>query len=223
MVESRWEMKIGSPVMATDGEYGHLQEVIVDPQQGRVVALLVRKHGLLTPHIVVVPEQEVADASDNEVRLKISQEQINALLEYKPGAKLIVEGQKYELDDKSFAVRGTQGFQVGRSPTERQPGMIESQFDQSERESLAIQLQPGKKVFCRDGHAGKVSLILLNPDGRVKGFVMDVDAEHPLDVDGGHLLGRSLIVPIERVQEVDKDYVHLSIDKSALENLLDYS
>jgi hypothetical protein len=43
MVASRMEMKIGCPVIAEVGPYDHLQQVIVDPHQGRVIALLVRQ------------------------------------------------------------------------------------------------------------------------------------------------------------------------------------
>jgi osmotically-inducible protein OsmY/sporulation protein YlmC with PRC-barrel domain len=212
MIEPRWEVKIGSPVMATDGEYGRLQQLILDPHQERVVALLVRQHGLVTSRTVVVPEEEVADATDNEVRLKISRDQLDALPEYQPGTGLVVQGRKYEADDESFAVRGTQGIEVGRSPTARQPGMLESQIAQSERERQALQLRDGHKVFCRDGHAGKVSLMLLDPRGRVKGFVMHA----------GHLPGRNLIVPVAWVQEVDRENVHLSVGRFALESLPDY-
>jgi hypothetical protein len=104
-------MKIGSPVMATDGEFGYLQMVIMDPHQERVVALLVRQYGLITPHTVVVPEDKIADATDREVRLKINLQQVDALPEYKPETGLVVEIQKYEVDDESFAVRGKEGMQ----------------------------------------------------------------------------------------------------------------
>jgi len=213
MVESRWEMKVGSRVMATDGEYGQLQQVIVDSHKEGIVALIVRQHGLLSPHTVVVPEKEVADATDYEVRLNMSLEQVSLLPEYKSGAEVVVEGRKYEVDEESFAIRGAEGLQVGRTPTAQRPGMFESQLAKFERERQALQLRSGHTVFCRDGQAGKVSMMLLNPDGRVKGFVMHA----------GHLPGRNLIVPVAWVQEVDKGDVHLSVEKTALEDLPDYS
>jgi osmotically-inducible protein OsmY/sporulation protein YlmC with PRC-barrel domain len=213
MEKTRWEVKIGSPVMATDGEYGRLEQLILDPHQGRVFALIVRRlSSPVTFRTVVVPEDDVADATENEVRLKISWEQADALPEYKPESGTVVEGQKYATDDGVFAVRGTQGFEVGRSPGAQQPGMIENQITQDEI-NLALQLRPSHKVFCKDGHAGKVSLILLDPRGHVKGFVMHA----------GHLPGRNLIVPVRWVQEVDRENVHLSVEKSALESLPDYS
>jgi osmotically-inducible protein OsmY/sporulation protein YlmC with PRC-barrel domain len=213
MVKPRWEVKIGTPVIATDGEYGYLRQVILDPHQERIVALIVRQHGLVASHSVVVPVEEVADATESEVRLKISQAQVDVLPEFKADNGLVVQDRKYEVDGESFAVRGTQGLEVGRAPTARRPGMLESQITQPERDRLAFQLRAGHKVICRDGHAGKVSLMLLDPMGWVKGFVMHA----------GHLPGRNLIVPVAWVQEVDKENVYLSIKKDILENLHDYS
>jgi osmotically-inducible protein OsmY/sporulation protein YlmC with PRC-barrel domain len=212
MEKTRWEVKIGTPVMATDGEYGRLEQLILDPHQERVVALIVRQNSLVPSHTVVVPEDDVADATENEVRLKINWEQADALPEYKPDSETVVEGQKYEANDGIFAIRGPQGFEVGRSPGAQQPGMLENQIAQ-DKINLALQLRPSHKVFCKDGHVGKVSLILMDPRGHVKGFVMHA----------GHLPGRNLIVPVRWVQEIDRENVHLSVGKSALENLPEYS
>ncbi len=213
MAQSRWEVKIGSPVMATDGECGCLQRLVLDPHQERVVALLVRQRGMAISHTFVVPEEEVADATENEVRLKLSREQVDALPEYKPDRTLVVKDRWYKADKESYAVRGMQGLEIGYSPTAQQPGKLEDQLARPERADLALELRAGHQVFCSDGHVGKVSLVLLDPQGRVKGFVMHA----------GHLPGRNLIVPVAWVHEVDRQNVHLSVEKHALENLADYS
>jgi len=43
------------------------------------------------------------------------------------------------------------------------------------------------------------------------------------DGHAGHLPGRNLVVPIAWIHEVDRQNVHLSVEKHALENLADYS
>jgi osmotically-inducible protein OsmY/sporulation protein YlmC with PRC-barrel domain len=214
MVEPRWEVKIGSTVAATDGEYGRLQQLLLDPHQERIVALLVRPYGLVPSHPVVVPEEAIADASETEVRLKISREQMEALPQYWPGLSLVVEDRKYEANDELFAVRGNQGIEVGRAPGAREPGMIEIQPTGFEREHLGLRLHAGQHVFCRDGHAGWVSLILLDPSGRAKSFVVHAGRFH--------LTGRKLIVPSAWIQEVDRENVHLSVEKHDLKNLPEY-
>jgi osmotically-inducible protein OsmY len=90
--------------------------------------------------------------------------------------------------------------------------MIESQPTESGREDLALRVRAGDQVFCRDEHVGGVSLILLNPTGRVEGFVMHT----------GHLPGRNLIVPVAWVQEAERENVYLSVERWVLESLPDY-
>ena len=213
MTKPRWELKIGSPVMVTDGNYGRLKQVVLDPHEERVVALLVQRHGMGSSHTVVVPEGDVANASENEVHLKISREQAEGLPECGPDNALVVEDWKYEADEESFAVRGSQGMEIGRPPTAQRPGMLEDQLATTERTRLALGLRAGHQVFCKDGHAGKVSHLLLNQKGQVTGFVMHA----------GHLPGHNLIVPVAWVQDVDRENVHLSVEKRAMENLAEYS
>ncbi len=176
MVEPRWEVKIGSPVAATDGDYGRLQQLLVDPGQERVVGLLVRPHGWLPYHPVIVPENVIADASESEVRLNISREQVEALLEYLPDSELVMNGRNYEVEDELLFIRS------------------------------------GQRVLCQDEAVGWVALLLLEPGGRVKGFVLHT----------GPLLGRNLIVPITWVRKVDRGHVYLSVQKHDLEGLPDY-
>jgi osmotically-inducible protein OsmY/sporulation protein YlmC with PRC-barrel domain len=84
MIEQTWEVKIGSPVLATDGNYGRLEQVILDPHHERVIALAVRKTGLVNPQTVVVPQAAVAAATADEVHLNMSREQAAALPAYRP-------------------------------------------------------------------------------------------------------------------------------------------
>ncbi len=213
MIKTRWELKIGSPVLAIDGEYGRLKQVILDPHQQQVVALLVHRNGMGPSHTFVVPEGDIANASENEVHLKINLEQARGLPEYEPDNALAVEDWKYEVDEETFAVRGRQGLEIGRPPTAQRPGMLEDQLTTSERARLALGLRAGHQVFCKDGYAGKVSHLLLDLKGHVNDFVMHA----------GHLPGYDLIVPVALVQDVDRENVHLSVEKRALENLAEYS
>ncbi len=215
MVDVRWEVKLGAKVMATDGEYGYLQQLLLDPQQERVVAILVRPHRLVPSPVVVVPEDLIADASENEVRLKISRDQMEALPKSWPDSKLVVESQKIEADVKSLASRGKLGVDIKHSLDSQESDSFDNQHSILKREHLMLRVSTGYQVFCQDGYAGKVSLILLSPDGRVKGFVMHAGQFPPTS--------RDVIVPTSWVKEVDRENVHLSTQKSDLKMLPDYS
>ena len=215
MAERRWELKIGSPVMATDVSYGHLEQLLVDPHQERVAALLVRSNGLIPSPVVVVPEELIADASETMVQLAISREQVDALPKlWSETSELVVEDQKYEADDDLFAVRGAAGVAVGRAPSSREPGVIESQVSATEHEPWGLRVRAGQQVFCQDGHAGRISLILADANGQVTGLVIQT-GRLPLT-------GRGRIVPAAWVQEVDRENVHLSVSKSDLESQPEY-
>lgn len=214
MIEARWELKIGSTVTTIDGDYGHLNHLLLDPHQERIVGLVVRPQGWLPYHPVLVPENLIEDASENEVRLKISRSELEALPKYRPNSHLVLDSEAYEADDELFAVLGKQGPKVGRAPNSREPGMIETQMTGDESRRFGLRLRAGQQVFCRDEHAGWASLILLDPGGRVKGFVLHT----------GHLplFGRELIVPVPWIQEVDHENIHLSVEKQELDRLPEY-
>ena len=214
MVEPRWEVKIGSIVTTTDGDYGHLKQLLLDPHQERIVGLFVQPRGLLPYHPIVVPENVIADASESEVRLKISREEMDALPKYWSNSPLVVEGEEYETDDTLFAIRGKQKTEVGRAPSSTEPGMMENQLADSESKHFGLRLRAGQLVFCRHEYVGRTSLILLDPNRRVKGFVLHA----------GHLplIARDLIVPATWIEEVDHENVHLSVEKRDLDNLPEY-
>ena len=75
----------------------------------------------------------------------------------------------------------------------------------------AFALRSGQQVFCHDGHAGHVTLPLLDPRGQVRQFVMRLV-----------YLGREVIVPMDWVGESDAENVHLSVNRHALEGLPGY-
>jgi osmotically-inducible protein OsmY/uncharacterized protein YrrD len=211
MLEPRWEVKIGSPVTATDSDYGHLQQLLVDPQEARVVGLLVRPHGLLAYHPVVVPENAISSASENEVRLNVNREQVEALPEYLPNAKLVMDGRNYEVHDKWSPAGGVE-IEVGRAANLEAGGMISNQFSKPQPQHPGLLIWAGQQVLCQDQTAGWVTLLLLEPGGRVTGFVLYT----------GPLIGRNLIVPINWVQKVDGNRVYLSVEKKDLQGLHDY-
>ncbi len=66
MDERRLELKIGSAVFATDGNCGHVQQLVIDPYQEKIVGLAV-KPDLLSKHLVMVPMEQVENAAEGEV------------------------------------------------------------------------------------------------------------------------------------------------------------
>ena len=196
MSVKRWEIKIGAPVEARGGPVGRVQQVVLNPGNKRVTALVIRQ-GMLFGQNIVVPIKAVEDATDKLIRLHLSSDQlqsqpahylpfITAFAGYGPGqAVLSLLGQSH---DDTRAGQGISG----------EPGAI---------------IRAGQRVECRDGDAGKVSLVLL--DGRTE------RATH-LVVRQGVLHSRDIIVPIEWVSEFHTDHLKLVVDRTALDPLPEY-
>ncbi len=75
----------------------------------------------------------------------------------------------------------------------------------------AFALRSGQQVFCRDGHAGQVTLLLLDPRGQVRQFVMRLG-----------YLGHEAIVPVDWVSEFNAEKVYLSVNRRVLKGLPGY-
>lgn len=192
----RWEIKIGAPVEARDGPVGRVQQVVLNPGNKHVAALVVRR-GMLFGQNIVVPIEVVEDATDEQVRLRFSSDQlqsqpthylpfITAIAGYEPvQAVLSLLGQSR---GNMWAGQGVSG------------------------ESGAI-IRAGQRVECRDGSAGKVHWVLLDGHtGRVTHFV----------VRQGVLRRRDIMVPVEWVSEYHADHLKLAVDRVALDPLPEY-
>lgn len=196
MSVKRWEIKIGAPVEARDGPVGRVQQVVLNPGNKRVTALVARQ-GMLFGQNIVVPIKAVEDATDKLIRLHLSSDQlqsqpahnlpfITAFAGYGPGqAVLSLLGQSHGDMRTGQGVSG----------------------------ELGAIIRAGQRVECRDGDAGKVSLVLL--DGCTE------RATH-LVVRQGVLRSTDIIVPIEWVSEFHTDHLKLAVDRAALDPLPEY-
>jgi len=86
--------------------------------------------------------------------------------------------------------------------------MVESPAQHSHE---TVALHSGQSVFCHDGHAGHVTLPLLDPREQAQQFVMRLG-----------YLGHEVAVPMDWVRESDAESVRLSVDRHALTGLPGY-
>lgn len=212
MSDLRWEVKIGSPVVASDGEFGHLQQLLMDPCRERLVALVVRQRGITPLHDYLVPEGKIVEATDHEVRLNLDREQLEALSNYWASAGLLVEGHNYQVDDEVVAVRGIEGFELYRSPNSKGTGWTERLPIDAGQKHLVFLSGAGHCVLCNGEFVGQATRVLFDPHGKIKSFVLA----------DGQFSGLDLIVPAAWIREIDKENIHLSVDADDLEILQEY-
>jgi osmotically-inducible protein OsmY/sporulation protein YlmC with PRC-barrel domain len=196
----RWEFKVGVPVEARDGPIGHLRQVILNPGDGRVTALVLRRTGLPARELVV-PVDAVAHANDDGVRLKLTKEEVmnQPLLQREQYVTPTTAVPGYAKDQALFSLAG--GPRGGEPSAEGWTG------------SQAAAIRAGQRVKATDGDAGKVDIVLVDSTTR--------RATH-FTIRKGLLLGKDVLVPVEWIAECRPDVIKLAVDKATLEHLPPY-
>jgi sporulation protein YlmC with PRC-barrel domain len=206
--ETEMRLEIGMGVRCTDGVYGELADIVIDPLEKRVT------------HLVVNPEQGEGEARLVPIQLAKSRDEAQREIEL---ACTLDEAQEFESVHESAYLR------LGESPAkdpdwdvgvedvlampyysglgvEAIPGEFDSYVTMYDRVPKgAVEVRRASAVISADGH----SL------GEVDGFVVDAD-EHITHfvLERGHLWGRKEVtIPIGAVARVESDAVHVALSK----------
>ena len=207
-------LEIGNRVRCTDGVYGELADIVIDPLEKRVT------------HLVVQPERGEGEARLVPIKLATS------------------SGEEYEIDlrctlDEAHgfeSVRETAYLRIGESPAK------DPDWDVGVEDVLALPyyaaFDEGAYPGAYDSHVtmgydrvpkGEVEVrrasAVISADGHslgdVDGFVVDAD-EHITHfvLERGHLWGRKEVtIPIGAVARVESDAVYVALSKDEVGSL----
>ena len=188
---------IGAEAVCTDGECGHVTQVVVDPLNRSVTHLIVEPDhreglGRLVP-------LDLVDAGSEQVQLRCSREEFEKLdraeeIHFLPGT----EGQG-DFDPEQTLIWPFYGGNT----------TIPVTVDTLPVGEVAV--RRGEQVHATDGHIGQV-----------RGLVVDRATRHVSHVllEEGHLWGRKEVaIPITSVKAVNDDGVVLSLSKQEIEDL----
>ncbi|MGZ6218752.1 MAG: hypothetical protein ACXWMV_02035 [Syntrophales bacterium] len=201
------ELKIGSPVEATDGPLGHVHQVILSSEQRQVVGLVIRT-GLLRRRNRVVPTDLIASVNDAKVSLRVSRDDVIQQPEFDPTQYLPLPAEQYGYMAGEALTSIHDSVGEGAHVTANRHEMPESAH-RSKLEGHTIALLRGQKVWATDGRAGSVDLLLLDANEQVRHFV----------IRKGHLPGRDVIVPVNWISTIDERGVWLAVGRTALDHL----
>lgn len=200
MSVKRWKIKLGGLVEASDGPMGRVQQVVLNPGNKRVTTLVVRR-GMLFGQDIVVPIEAVEDATDELIRLHLSSDQLQSRAAFQPAHYI----------PSITAIDGYGPGQAVLSLLGQSRG--DARAGQGATGELGAVIRAGQRVECRDGYAGKVSLVLL--DGRTERVTHVV-------IRKGVLRSKDIMVPVEWVNEFHADHLKLAVDRDALDQLSEY-
>ncbi len=205
-------LELGSPVDCTDGSFGKLADVVVDPVQNRVTHLVVEpphRHG----EARLLPA-ELASAGDDRITLRATLEEVRRMPEVEEAA--YVRSGELPLEDPDWDV-GIETVLVhpyydavgyGGPPPDYDPNLA-IVYDRIPKGEVEIRRR--SDVLSADDHRL----------GRVDGFLVDAeDAITHVVLERGHLFGRRQItIPIGSVASVATDAITLELTKDEVAQL----
>jgi len=202
-------LEIGDRIRCTDGVYGELANIVIDPLEKRVT------------HLVVQPQQREGEARLVPIRLAKGRDdeqreiQLQCAMEEAQGFESVHEAAYLRLGESPaedpdwdvgveevLAMPYYAGLDVGAYPGEL-ASHVAMYYDRVPKGE--VEVRRSSAVISADGH----SL------GEVDGFVVDAD-EHITHfiLERGHLWGRKEVtIPIGAVARVETDAVHVALSK----------
>jgi sporulation protein YlmC with PRC-barrel domain len=213
-------LELGRPVNCTDGPFGELVDVVIDPTKRRVTHLVVEPHGdhgeaKLVPIELASPEE--SDASAISVRCSLEEAgrlepvEVNAYLRLGESPDL---EPGWEMGVESVLAQPYYGYGAGlgmgyESVVAEYDPHVSMSYDRIPKGD--VEIRRASEVTSADGHRlGKVDGFLVDDDDAITHFVLE----------RGHLWGRrEVTIPIKSVASVQTDAVTLTLTKDEVEEL----
>jgi sporulation protein YlmC with PRC-barrel domain len=205
--DTRFEIRTGALVVATDGEVGRTDGVVVDPETGEVAGLVVRA-AIQLGRDLLIPIEAVANAAEDLVRLRLTRAELMAM------PALDQHNYSRPAPDWPFSARHRAANVLVRHPGPPVRDVLRSaRPDQPVDLSQDVKLRPGQTVVNAEGEVGPLDLVLLDATtGRVSQLV----------VRRGGLLGWDTLVPAEWISAVHGNRVVLRATREQLRQLAEY-
>ena len=208
-------LEIGNRVRCTDGVYGELADIVIDPLEKRVTHLVVqpeRDEG--EARLVSIELAKGRDDEQREIELECTLDEAQGFESVRESAYLRLGESPAEDPDWDVGVEDVLampyyfGLDEGAYPGEYD-SHVTMNYDRVPKGE--VEVRRASAVISADGH----SL------GEVDGFVVDAD-EHITHfvLERGHLWGRKEVtIPIGAVARVESDAVHVALSKDEVGDL----
>jgi uncharacterized protein YrrD len=193
-LNERFAIRTGTPVIAGLDQIGRVDRVVMKPGTGEVAGLIVRK-GLLLTRDVVIPIEAVEEATEHEVRVNLTVDELNRAAQY--GA---TDGQGEEGRESRASASGRGDLRA-------------AQAGQTPAAVGGKPLRAGQKVFALDGEVGRLDLVLIDAPTRRVSYLV---------VRRGRLLVHDTLIPVEWIKDVGQDTIVLNVTRERLAELPEY-
>ena len=207
-------LEIGNRVRCTDGVYGKLADIVIDPLEKRVTYLVVEpERGEAQARLVPI---ELAKGRDEqrEIELDCTLDEAQRFESVRRSAYLRLGESRAEDPDWDVGVEDVlampyySGFGVDPLPGEFD-SHVTMKYDRVPKGE--VEVRRASAVISGDGHSlGEVDGFVVDADDHITHFVLE----------RGHLWGRKEVtVPIGAVARVENDAVHVALTKDEVGDL----
>ena len=209
-------LELGKPVNCTDGPFGELADIVIDPTKRRVTHLVVEPHGDHSKAKLVPIELASAEEGESSAinvgcsleeagRLELVEEYAYLRLGESPD---LAPG--WDVGVESVLAHPYYGYGPGYEtvPVEYDPH-VSMTYDRIPKGE--VEVRRASEVMSADGnHLGKVDGFLVDDEDGITHFVLE----------RGHLWGRrEVTIPINAVASVHTDAVTLTLTKDEVGEL----
>lgn len=204
-------LELGTRVDCTDGTFGELADLVIDPSTKRVTHLVAKSHD--EPWIERLVPVELADPGDNAsevVMLRATTQDVRALPPVQEVGYLQLGD--FPLDDPNWDVGIEEVYALPYYPAyDLEPAPLDFPVLYDRIPKGEVEIRRTSDVYSADGHHL----------GHVDGFLVDRDDQIThLVLERGHLWGRrEVTIPIGAVAKVETDDVTLSLIKDQVGRL----
>lgn len=202
------DIKIGSPVLVSDGEAGRVERIILHPETNELEGIVAAEGGLLT-YDVVVPADMIEDADEDGVRVHATSTQIGELEPFSQSQYTEPPEDWLPPTDAPFAfyLFPRSPLAVGAFEPPTQPDPADGEVDSLEPGDIGLSSQT--EVLSRDGVAGRLERVVTEEGS---------DQITHLIIKHGPLIGRLVAIPIQDVAQIGET-VQLNLTNSELDHL----
>ena len=201
-------LEIGNRVRCTDGVYGKLADIVIDPLEKRVTYLVVEpEQGEAAARLVPIQLAKGRD-EQREIELDCTLDEAQRFESVRRSAYLRLGESRAEDPDWDVGVEDVLAMPyysgVGVDPI---PGGLDSHvtvnYDRVPKGE--VEVRRASAVISGDGHSlGEVDGFVVDADDHITHFVLE----------RGHLWGRKEVtIPIGAVARVQSDAVHVALTK----------
>jgi len=198
-------LEIGGRVDCSDGTFGELADVVIDPTKKRITHLVVKAEG--EPWVERLVPVELADpgyGTRRAVTLRATAEEVGSLPPVKEVAYLQLGD--FPLDDPDWDVGIQEVYGLPYYPAyDLEPGSLDFPVTYDRIPKGGVEIRRASDVYSAEGHhLGHVDGLLVDRDEHITHLVLE----------RGHLWGRrEITIPIGAVAKVETDDVTLSLTK----------